>query len=61
MTCEEWAEMARHVIMIGHGADADRNELAEVFRRHEREVRRRAMNDVRGALMVQFETLAESK
>lgn len=61
MTVDEWAEFARQVIMVGHGADADRVELAEVFRRHEREVRQRAMNDARGALMVQFEMLTESK
>jgi hypothetical protein len=38
--------------MIGHGPDADRVELAEVFRRHERQVRQRTLDELKSTIGV---------
>jgi hypothetical protein len=61
LTHEQWAEMARHVIMIGHGPDADRVELAEVFRRHERQVREKTLAEVRSVMGVHLDDLCGSR
>jgi hypothetical protein len=47
--------------MIGHGPDADRVELAEVFRRHERQVREKTLAEVRSVMGVHLDDLCGSR
>lgn len=61
MTAEDWAEMARHELMISHGADADRGTVAELFRRAMAQARKAALAEVRSVMATHLDDVCSSK